>query len=223
MPKEISDQSTSLITARTPLENYPVASLFITHGELAGREIPLTRDTFFIGRSRTNNLVFNDKSVSRKHAVINSLEGEFIISDIDSLKGIFVNGKKIKETSLHPGDVINIGENRMQFRMLSPSGTWAMPGGLRWVKYLIITLILGVLIGGGVWFGTQKYYYKSELPKETMAQLQEHYNRGIELFNKEHNVEGAREEWKKILELDPEKKTDYAIKAATLLKSSEVK
>lgn len=222
MPQEISEQETSLITAKTPLNTFPVGSLFFTHGSRAGQEVPLARDTFFIGRSKNNNLVLNDKSVSRKHAVINMLEGEYVISDLNSLKGTYVNGKKIEEVVLKPGDVINIGENRMQFRLITPSGSWIAPGRSMRVWYFIIGFVIAVMIGVGAWFLSEKYYVK-KLPDNVMTKIEMHYDKGIEYFNKDHDVERAREEWKKILELDPKMQTDFAVKALKLLNNTEQK
>jgi hypothetical protein len=219
MQKPVSDMSTSLISGKTPLEAFPVASLFVTHGEMAGREVPLSRETFFIGRSASNNLAFSDKSVSRKHAVINAVGGEYVISDLDSLRGVFVNGRKVKEEALSPGDVINIGENRMQFRMLTPSGSWLAPGSRRGFWLFFLLLMAGVLAGGGGWFAYQKYA-GVKASSDVAASIRDHYNRGIELFNREHDIPAARVEWKKILELDPLKKTDFANKAEALLKST---
>lgn len=217
---EISDQDTSFITAETPLETVPVASLFFSHGEMAGQEIPLIRDRFYIGRSKNNNLSLSDKSVSRKHAVIDLLDDKYVISDLGSLKGTYLNGKKIDEAVLQPGDVINIGENRMQFRLMTPSGRWAAHGRKNRFWYIIVVLLLGILIGGASWFFVQKYY-SEQIPRDIMTRIEIHYERGVEFFNKEHDVTRAREEWNKILELDPQMKTDFAIKASILLKNTE--
>lgn len=197
----------------------PVGSLFFTHGERAGQEIPLTRDTFFIGRSKNNNLALNDKSVSRKHAVINMLEGEYILSDLNSLKGTYVNGKKIEEVTLKPGDVINIGENRMQFRMMTPSGTWIAPRRSG-VWYFLVVLLVGISLGFGGWYLMQKYK-SGQVPEATLKEIESHYVKGVDYYNKEHNVAAARNEWKEILQLDPDKKTGFAIKADILLKNTE--
>ena len=219
MAKNNIDQDTSLVTARTPLEAYPVGSLFFTHGERFGQEIPLARDTFFVGRSKNNNLYFDDKSVSRKHAVINMLDGKYIISDLNSLKGTYVNGKKIEEVTLNQGDVINIGENRMQFRLITPSGRWISPGRNSFLKYLLIFFFLVILGGGGYWF--YNTYTSKKLPAEVMSQIVSHYDKGVELYNKEHDLTGARGEWQKILELDPELKTQFGARAQKLLKNTE--
>lgn len=220
MGTEFSERDTSLVTAKTPLETFPVASLFITHGQMAGMEIPLSRETFFIGRSQNNNLVLGDKSVSRKHAVINALEGEYVISDLASLKGTYVNGKKIKEVTLRPGDVVNIGESRMQFRLITPSGSWIAPGRRHGLWYFLVVLIVGAVIGGGAWFYVQKYT-TGHIPDDVMLQITTHYKNGLDFYNKDHNVPAAREEWEKVLKLDPDGKTQFAIKAAKLLKGTE--
>lgn len=220
MGKDISDQSTSLITAKTPLESCPVASLFVTHGELFGREIPLSRETIFIGRSKNNNLVFTDKSVSRKHAVINMIDGEYVISDLDSLKGVYINGKKIKESTLRPGDVVNIGENRMQFRLITPTGAWVVPHRRKWLWVFVLILILGLSVGVLSWYNVGKVS-KEKLPDEISAQIEMHYKNGVQLFNRDHNLKAARKEWEQILELDPEGKSPYSSKAAKLLRATE--
>lgn len=220
MPQELFDQDTTFVTARTPLKSAPVGSLFITHGPMAGKEIPLSGETFFIGRSRNNNLVLSDKSVSRKHAVINFLEGEYIVSDLKSLKGIYVNGKKIDEASLKPGDIVNIGENRMQFRLFSPSGAWIVPGNRRWAWVLIVVLLLSLIAGGSYWYYQKNF--EDRLPEEVITKIELHYNLGVELFNKKHDTKGAAEEWRKVLELDPDKKSPYAQRAEILIKGTDV-
>ena len=217
---EFSDQDTSFITAKTPLESFPVASLFFTHGPLSGREVPLTSSTFFVGRSQNNNLVLSEKSVSRKHAVINFVDGEYVINDLNSLKGTYINGRKIQESTLRPGDIVNIGENRMQFRVVSPSGRWVAPGGSRAIWYVLVALLIGIVIGGGAWFFVQNHS-KEKMPSEIMVKIESHYDQGIAYFNKDHDVVKARSEWKKILELDPDMKSDFAIKASKLLRSTE--
>jgi hypothetical protein len=220
MPQDISEQETSLVTAKTPLGAFPVGSLFFTHGPLAGREIPISRETFFIGRSKGNNIPISDPSISRKHAVINFIDGKYVISDLNSLKGTYVNGKKVEEAVLRSGDIINIGESRMQFRLITPTGSWVSPGRYRYVLYIFITVAVLSILGAGGWFVFEKYY-STKLPTSVLAKIEEHYDRGIEYFNVSRDVQKAREEWMKILELDPEKKSDFAKKAARLLKSTE--
>ncbi len=59
-----------------------------------------------IGRNSDNDLVLNDPHISRKHAELCFSEGRFLIRDLDSTGGTFVNDEKVTERQLSPGDVI---------------------------------------------------------------------------------------------------------------------
>ncbi len=69
---------------------------------------PLNRGIFQIGRRRDNHLVLEHPSVSRNHTQIRLIDGNYVIFDLNSTSGTFVNGVKIKQTILHPGDVITL-------------------------------------------------------------------------------------------------------------------
>lgn len=63
--------------------------------------------TFTIGRNASNNIILADAMVSRKHAELFVLEtGQVLIRDLGSSNGTFVNGNKVKETYLKPGDIV---------------------------------------------------------------------------------------------------------------------
>jgi len=66
--------------------------------------------TLTIGRDSTNDIVINDNFISRKHAQLILLDNkQVILKDLDSSNGSFVNGNKIKETNLNPGDIVKFG------------------------------------------------------------------------------------------------------------------
>ncbi|MFA5973925.1 MAG: FHA domain-containing protein [Lentimicrobiaceae bacterium] len=63
--------------------------------------------TLTIGRDASNNIVLNDNMVSRNHAQLIVLgEGRVQIKDLGSTNGTFVNGNKINELYLNPGDIV---------------------------------------------------------------------------------------------------------------------
>lgn len=63
--------------------------------------------TFSIGRDANNQIILNDNFVSRRHAeLIISDNGAIIIKDLGSANGTFVNGNKISEYYIKPGDII---------------------------------------------------------------------------------------------------------------------
>ncbi len=75
------------------------------------RHIPLDRPTSTIGRHLENDIVLDNKTVSRRHAQIRWRHGKFVIHDLGSKIGLQINGITVRESVLGPGDVIKIGEN----------------------------------------------------------------------------------------------------------------
>ena len=69
---------------------------------------PLSQSMVSIGRREDNQLVIDDPRVSRLHAQLRFVRGRFIIFDLGSTGGTFVNGQRIRECTLHPGDVISL-------------------------------------------------------------------------------------------------------------------
>jgi hypothetical protein len=69
---------------------------------------PLTQPVINIGRRTDNQLVINDGKVSRVHAQLRVINGRYVIFDLDSSGGTFVNGARIHQNTLSAGDVISI-------------------------------------------------------------------------------------------------------------------
>lgn len=70
-----------------------------------------------LGRAADNDLVISDPKVSRHHAeVVRSPEG-FVLRDLGSTNGTFVNGRKVSERLLVPGDTIVLGDTRLTFQL----------------------------------------------------------------------------------------------------------
>ncbi len=74
-----------------------------------GDRFPLTREKFTIGRDEDNDIVINEPRVSRKHAQVIRKGDDFILKDMDSSNGTFVNLQAVKEHLLSNGDVISLG------------------------------------------------------------------------------------------------------------------
>ncbi len=69
---------------------------------------PLTIAITQIGRKNDNHLIIDDPIISRNHAQIRNINGNFVIFDLNSTSGTFVNGIRIKQALLRAGDVISI-------------------------------------------------------------------------------------------------------------------
>ncbi|MBN2502039.1 MAG: DUF3662 domain-containing protein [Anaerolineales bacterium] len=68
----------------------------------------LQDDTINIGRKPDNQLVIDDPRVSRNHAQLRATKGQFHIFDLGSSGGTFINGERVTQAVLHPGDVISL-------------------------------------------------------------------------------------------------------------------
>ncbi|MDH3943711.1 MAG: FHA domain-containing protein [Anaerolineae bacterium] len=68
----------------------------------------LDKEEIAIGRSEENDLVINKPSISRKHAQISSMNDRYLIKDLNSSAGTYVNGRPIVHKLLEPGDKITL-------------------------------------------------------------------------------------------------------------------
>lgn len=73
------------------------------------KNFPLNKAVINIGRHSDNDLILEDPHISRHHAQIRAVNNRFVIFDVGSTGGIFINEKKATQTSLQTGDVIRIG------------------------------------------------------------------------------------------------------------------
>jgi pSer/pThr/pTyr-binding forkhead associated (FHA) protein len=77
--------------------------------------IPLQKITFYLGRHTNNDLVITDPSVSRHHAKIEFTDDTFVLLDLDSTFGTFVNQERIKKQILKNGDTISLANTPLLF------------------------------------------------------------------------------------------------------------
>jgi hypothetical protein len=78
---------------------------------------PLTRDTYTVGRHRNNDIVVSDPKVSSFHARFDRTMEGFVLVDLRSRNGSFVNGKRVEATVLQNGDEVRLGTARLRYRM----------------------------------------------------------------------------------------------------------
>jgi hypothetical protein len=91
--------------------------LAVTRGPLAGQVFDLSpASATSLGRSKANDLVLDDVSVSSQHCRIRPEDDGFVLLDLKSTNGTFVNERRVTSQKLAEGDVIRIGEMQLQFR-----------------------------------------------------------------------------------------------------------
>ena len=108
----------------TPAKRDLQPALVFLNGDLLAVPIPLEREEVVLGRALEADVRINDTRISRQHALIKTvsdIESErtnYIITDLRSRNGTFLNGQKISEAVLQNGDKIGIGEHILRFELL---------------------------------------------------------------------------------------------------------
>lgn len=95
----------------------PVSSalLVVQRGPNAGARFLLDADRTTAGRRPDSDIFLDDVTVSRRHAEFLRREGHFIVRDVGSLNGTYVQRDRIEEAVLRAGDEVQIGKYRMVF------------------------------------------------------------------------------------------------------------
>ncbi|QQR79802.1 MAG: FHA domain-containing protein [Deltaproteobacteria bacterium] len=110
----IEEPSVSKSQKTTPTANIPELLVFEKGNQI--QKLNLNK-TIVIGRSPANDIVIKEAKVSRRHAEIQIVGAKYMIIDLESSNGTFVNGKKISEYALQPGDEITIGSIKISFKV----------------------------------------------------------------------------------------------------------
>lgn len=83
----------------------PGNSFLILEG---AKVIPIDQAVINIGRRLDNQIVIDDPRISRSHAQIRAIKGRLVVFDLNSTGGSYVNGNRIHQAVLYPGDVISL-------------------------------------------------------------------------------------------------------------------
>jgi hypothetical protein len=91
----------------------PFPNLIITSGNQSGKKIPLLPMTMTIGREHDNNIELKDEEVARYHARVVYQDHRFVLQDLNSSTGTWVNGEQITQAYLSNKDKIRFGKTEM--------------------------------------------------------------------------------------------------------------
>lgn len=112
-------------TNATPLDtgsldesgNIPENAFLIVEGV---KVFPLVLSVVNIGRRLDNQLIIDDPRVSRNHAQLRTIKGRYVVFDLNSTGGTFVNGQRTSQSVLYPGDVISLAGVALIFGQDNP-------------------------------------------------------------------------------------------------------
>lgn len=107
------------------MDALPVGSalLIVQRGPNAGARFLLDNDRTTAGRSSDSDIFLDDVTVSRKHAEFLRRDGQFVVRDVGSLNGTYVQRDRIDEAVLRAGDEVQIGKYRLVFHPSRHGGT----------------------------------------------------------------------------------------------------
>lgn len=91
------------------------ALLVVQRGPNEGARFLLDQDRTSVGRRESADIFLDDVTVSRKHAEFVRQGSDFLVRDVGSLNGTYVNRERIDATALRPGDEVQVGKYRMIF------------------------------------------------------------------------------------------------------------
>jgi hypothetical protein len=103
--ENISQTTDVIVESHDKLSVIPTNAFLIVNGISI---FPLEEIMINIGRRPDNHLVIDDQSVSRIHAQLRVVEGRYVIFDLGSTGGTFINGKAVEQHVLSSGDVISL-------------------------------------------------------------------------------------------------------------------
>ncbi len=92
-----------------------MAKLILKYEAAVLKEIPLKQATITIGRTQANDLPIDNLAVSGHHAKVYVENNQFVLEDLNSLNGTFLNNQRVRKSFLKNGDEILIGKHTLVF------------------------------------------------------------------------------------------------------------
>ncbi|KFE61034.1 sigma 54-interacting transcriptional regulator [Hyalangium minutum] len=89
--------------------------LVLLDTERAGTVYPLSGEELRIGKAPENDIVIDHPTVSRNHLVVRRYGDRFLVQDLDSTNGTFLDGAQVREAYLRPGALLEVGDVRLRF------------------------------------------------------------------------------------------------------------
>jgi signal transduction histidine kinase len=93
-----------------------LATLLIIYGNEQGKRFTLEGDCLRLGRDVSNPIRLRDTEISRQHAELRRQDQEYLLTDLGSSNGTYLNGQRVREAKLKTGDRIQVGQTVLVFQ-----------------------------------------------------------------------------------------------------------
>ena len=91
------------------------ARLILNPGTPKQSELVFDQNVITIGTHEDNDIILEDDTVSRRHCRIAQEDADYVATDLESTNGTFINGVRIREAFLAPGQILGIGNTQIRF------------------------------------------------------------------------------------------------------------
>lgn len=116
-PKKEVESKTQIIKMDEGSANISLrkCQLSVVDGPDKGKKYSLVKTSTKVGKKENNDFIVIDTTVSRNHIEIEYTSDSFLLRDLESTNGTYVNGTRVKESYLVPGDRIRLGNTTLEF------------------------------------------------------------------------------------------------------------
>jgi len=124
MPGPKDDQEITTLGADAQARELPegiLVMLRVVEGAEPGRGYQVTSVPVTLGRDALSGISLPDPKMSRQHAALALQGSEFVLKDLGSTNGTFVNDKRVKESALCNGDQVRLGNTVLEFILSHPA------------------------------------------------------------------------------------------------------
>jgi pSer/pThr/pTyr-binding forkhead associated (FHA) protein len=113
MPRSMPAPPPPAAVSRAP---QPATSLGALGIYYQGERFSVTKERFIIGRGKqSSDLTIKDPNVSRQHAMVEFVNGQYYIVDMGSTNGIEYNGQRVQRKVISEGDVFKVCDHELHF------------------------------------------------------------------------------------------------------------
>ncbi len=105
------------------LDDVPAGGMLIVRsGPNAGSKFTVDKDVITAGRHPESDIFLDDITVSRRHAEFVRRDDRYVVRDVESLNGTYLNRERIEEADLSNGDEVQVGKFKLVFMAGIDSG-----------------------------------------------------------------------------------------------------